>query len=114
MSARRVVFAALVGGSLAAGGAARADGPAQVRSTATVEVIDDPKQVDDIIARVRAQQAREQARPQTPASQQATQPARLQRPSLPAAEELRAGKSAAHREKREREREKHDRRRHEK
>ena len=50
--------AVLIAGALAAQATvARADDPRPVRSTATVEVIEDNKHVDDIIARVRAEQA---------------------------------------------------------
>jgi hypothetical protein len=60
---RRLALAAALG---IACFAARADEKAQnaVRSTATVEVIDDAAQVDEIIARVRAKQA---ATPRPPA-----------------------------------------------
>lgn len=110
---RRAILLAFAGTALG-GGAAVADGPAQVRSTATVEVIDDPRQVDDIIARVRAQQAREQARPQTPPIQQVAAPPKIQRPALPAAEEVRPGPIRREKREREREREKRLRRHREK
>jgi hypothetical protein len=110
---RRTLLFALLGGPLG-GGAALADGPAQVRSTATVEVIDDARQVEDIIARVRAQQAIDAARPATPPSRQVAPATRVQRPALPAAEEVRSAPARREKREREREREKRQRRKREK
>lgn len=58
----RLLFAfALVA---AASGAAWAD-DSRVRTSATVEVIDDKAQIDDVISRLRAQQALDKQRPTT-------------------------------------------------
>jgi hypothetical protein len=62
-----------------ASGAAWAD-DTRVRTTATVEVIDDQSQVDDVITRLRAQQAAEKLKPST--VQQAGN-LKLERPAPP-------------------------------
>jgi hypothetical protein len=62
-----------------AGGAAWAD-DTRVRTTATVEVIDDQTQVDEVISRLRAQQAAEKLKP---ANLQQAGNLKLERPAPP-------------------------------
>ena len=62
MSVTRMILA--LGLVAAAGGLGRADEP-HVRTSATVEVIDDRAQVDDVISRLRAQQALDKQRSAT-------------------------------------------------
>jgi hypothetical protein len=73
----RVIFAfALVA---AAGSAAWAD-DTRVRTSATVEVLDDKAQIDDVISRMRTQQARDKKQP-APLQQAAT--LKVERPAPP-------------------------------
>lgn len=68
---------ALVSGAL---GTARAEDKATVvRTTSTVEVIDDARQIDDIIARVKARGAEAQA----PKEHKPLEPEKLERAPLP-------------------------------
>ena len=62
-----------------AGGAAFAD-DAHVRTSATVEVLDDKAQIDDVISRMRTQQARDKKQP-APLQQAAT--LKVERPAPP-------------------------------
>ena len=75
----RFIFA--LGLVAAAGGAAFAD-DTRVRTSATVEVLDDKAQIDDVISRLRAQQALDQHRATT--VQQAGS-LKVERPSPPTA-----------------------------
>lgn len=65
----------------AAGGAAFAD-DTRVRTSATVEVLDDKAQIDDVIARLRAQQALDQHRA---ATAQTAGSLKIERPAPPTA-----------------------------
>ena len=74
------IASALIGSAL---GIARADDKGKtIRTTATVEVIDDARQVDDIIARVKAKEAESQA-PRVPVVK--SEAAKLERAPLPPA-----------------------------
>jgi hypothetical protein len=64
----------------AAGGAAWAD-DARVRTSATVEVIDDKAQIDDVISRLRTQQALDKKQQGTALQQAAT--LKVERPAPP-------------------------------
>jgi len=74
---RWVLACALVA---AAGGLAFAD-DTRVRTSATVEVIDDKAQIDDVISRLRTQQALDKAQHPTPLQQAAT--LKVERPAPP-------------------------------
>jgi hypothetical protein len=63
-----------------ASGAAFAD-DARVRSSATVEVIDDKAQIDDVISRLRTQQALDKARAATAVQEAAS--LKVERPAPP-------------------------------
>lgn len=64
----------------AAGGAARADGT-RVHTSATVEVLDDKAQIDDVITRLRAQQALDKRHDGAAAAQAAS--LKVERPAPP-------------------------------
>ncbi len=85
MSARAWIGLAL---AVASGAAWADDKGHMVRATATVEVIEDARQVDDIIARVRAREAAEKQREPAVdprAERPANADARVERPALPEA-----------------------------
>jgi len=65
-----------------ASGAALAD-DTRVRTSATVEVIDDKAQIEDVISRLRTQQALDKAQHPTPLQQAAT--LKVERPQPPTA-----------------------------
>lgn len=67
----------------AIGGAALAD-DTRVRTSATVEVLDDKAQIDDVISRLRAQQALDKQRATTTVQQRAGS-LKIERPSPPTA-----------------------------
>ena len=62
---RRLVLVVALGLGAAAGGVARAD-DTRVHTSATVEVLDDPSQIDDVVSRLRTQQALDKQRAATP------------------------------------------------
>ena len=76
---RMVLAFALVA---AAAGAARAE-DSRVRTSATVEVLDDKAQIDDVISRLRTQQALDRQRSQTALQQAAS--LKVERPAPPSA-----------------------------
>ena len=82
---RRVLSFALVLVGAAAGGVAWAD-DARVRTSATVEVLDDKAQIDDVISRLRAQQVQQQTLDkQHAATLQQAGSLKVERPAPPSA-----------------------------
>ncbi len=95
------------------GGSARADEKAKghaLRATATVEVIEDARQVDEIIARVKAREKAAEVQPERNAAMQQ----KSERPALPRAESLEKAGPQRERGERLRERRHDERRDHEK